>query len=46
MSGVLDANVDIGAFERSITALHPADTSGDSVISSSEFEAYNSAMAR
>ena len=40
---VLDANVDIGAFERSITALHPADTSGDSVISSSEFEAYNSA---
>ena len=35
--------MDIGAFERSITALHPADTSGDSVISSSEFEAYNSA---
>ena len=38
---VLDANVDIGAFERSTAALHPADTNGDSSISSVEFEAYN-----
>ena len=40
---VLDGALDIGAFERSAAALHPADTNGDSSISSAEFEAYNSA---
>ena len=40
---VLDGALDIGAFERSVAALHPADTNGDSTISGSEFEAYNSA---
>ena len=40
---VLDGAVDIGAYERATTALHPADTNGDSSISSAEFEAYNSA---
>jgi len=40
---VLDGAIDIGAFERSAAALHPADTNGDSSISSAEFEAYNSA---
>ena len=40
---VLDGAIDIGAFERSAAALHPADTNGDNSISSAEFEAYNSA---
>ena len=40
---VLDGTVDIGAYERNTTDLHPADTNGDSVISSAEFEAYNTA---
>ena len=38
---VIDGAIDIGAYERNLTALHPADTNGDSVISSSEFEVYN-----
>ena len=33
----------MGAFERSTSALHPADTNGDNAISQSEFEAYNEA---
>jgi len=40
---VLDGALDIGAFERSAAALHPADTNGDNSISSAEFEAYNAA---
>jgi hypothetical protein len=36
---VLDGVVDIGAYERSTTALHPADTNGDNEISSEEFAA-------
>jgi hypothetical protein len=40
---VLDGVVDIGAYERSTTALHPADTNGDNEISSEEFAAYNAA---
>jgi hypothetical protein len=35
--------VDIGAYERSTIALHPADTDNDSSISQSEFETYNAA---
>jgi hypothetical protein len=38
---VLDGLVDIGAYERSTSALHPADTNGDNAISQSEFDAYN-----
>ena len=40
---ILDGTVDIGAYERSTTGLHPADSNGDSVISAAEFEAYNTA---
>jgi hypothetical protein len=40
---ILDGAVDIGAYERSTTALHPADSNGDSAISAAEFEAYNTA---
>lgn len=40
---VLEGVIDIGAYERSTTALHPADTNGDSSISIAEFEAYNAA---
>jgi hypothetical protein len=40
---VLEGAIDIGAYERSTAALHPADTDGDSSISSVEFEVYNSA---
>ena len=39
----MDGTVDIGAYERSTTALHPADSNGDSAISTAEFEAYNTA---
>ena len=38
---VLNGAVDIGAYERSTTALHPADTNGDNSISQEEFDAYN-----
>ena len=40
---VLNGAVDIGAYERSTTALHPADTNGDNEISKDEFDAYNAA---
>lgn len=40
---LLNSVIDIGAYERNTTALHPADTNGDFVISSEEFESYNSA---
>ena len=40
---VLSGTVDIGAFERNTAPLHPADTNGDSSISSDEFNAYNAA---
>jgi len=40
---VLGGSVDIGAYERSTTALHPADTNSDSSISREEFDAYNNA---
>jgi hypothetical protein len=40
---VLGGTIDMGAFERSTSALHPADTNGDNAISQSEFEAYNEA---
>ena len=40
---VLNGAVDIGAYERSTTALHPADTNGDNEISKDEFDAYNTA---
>ena len=36
-------SIDIGAYERSIAALHPADTDNNSSISQSEFDAYNAA---
>jgi hypothetical protein len=42
-SRVLNGTVDIGAYERSTAALHPADTNGDSSISREEFDAYNNA---
>jgi hypothetical protein len=42
-SRLLNGVIDIGAYERNTTALHPADTNGDFVISSEEFESYNSA---
>ena len=35
--------VDLGAYERTTGGLHPADTNGDSSISSDEFKAYNAA---
>jgi len=38
---VLGRSVDIGAYERSTTELHPADTDGDNSISREEFDAYN-----
>ena len=40
---ILEGTVDIGAYERNTTGLHPADTNGDSSISSEEFGAYNTA---
>jgi hypothetical protein len=40
---ILDGIVDIGAYERNTAGLHPADSNGDSIISSAEFEAYNTA---
>jgi len=40
---IVDGIVDIGAYERSTTALHPADTNSNSSISQDEFEAYNAA---
>jgi hypothetical protein len=40
---VTEQIVDIGAYERSTTALHPADTNSNSSISQEEFEAYNAA---
>ena len=43
---VLNGTVDIGAYERSTAALHPADTNGDSSISREEFDAYNTAWRR
>ena len=38
-----DGTVDIGAYERSTAALHPADANGDRSISQAEFNAYNGA---
>ena len=38
---ILEGIVDIGAYERATTALHPADTNGDNAISQEEFDAYN-----
>ena len=35
--------MDIGAYERSTTALHPADVNGDNSISMDEFNNYNEA---
>ena len=40
---IVDGTVDIGAYERSTTALHPADTNSNNSISQDEFEAYNAA---
>jgi len=40
---VTEQIVDIGAYERSTTALHPADSNGDQSISQAEFDAYNTA---
>jgi hypothetical protein len=40
---ILGGTVDIGAYERSTTALHPADVSGDYSISLDEFNNYNQA---
>lgn len=40
---ILDGTVDIGAYERSTTALHPADVNGDNSISMDEFNNYNEA---
>ena len=40
---ILDGTIDIGAYERNTAPLHPADTNGDSSISSDEFNAYNAA---
>mgnify|MGYP005638622975 CR=1 FL=1 len=40
---ILNDTVDIGAYERSTTALHPADSNGDGSISLDEFNAYNEA---
>ena len=40
---VVEGVIDIGAYERYLTDLHPADTNGDSSISSDEFNAYNTA---
>jgi hypothetical protein len=42
-SRILGGSVDIGAYERSTTALHPADSNGDQSISQAEFDAYNTA---
>jgi hypothetical protein len=42
-SRLLNGTVDIGAYERSTTALHPADSNGDQSISQAEFDAYNTA---
>jgi len=38
---VTEQIVDIGAYERSTSALHPADSNGDRSISQAEFAAYN-----
>mgnify|MGYP000868135938 CR=1 FL=1 len=40
---LVGGGVDIGAYERSTTALHPADSNGDQSISQAEFDAYNTA---
>jgi len=40
---IINGVVDIGAYERSTAALHPADTNGDQSISQVEFDSYNSA---
>lgn len=40
---VIGGIVDIGAFERSTSDLHPADSDADGSISSKEFESYNQA---
>ena len=40
---IVDGIIDIGAYERSTTALHPADTNSNSSISQDEFDAYNAA---
>lgn len=40
---VVDGTIDIGAYERNLTALHPADTNGNSEISQDEFDLYNQA---
>ena len=40
---IINGTVDIGAYERSTTALHPADSNGDQSISQAEFDAYNTA---
>jgi hypothetical protein len=40
---ILGGSIDIGAYERSTTALHPADTNSNSSISQDEFDAYNEA---
>lgn len=42
-SRVIDGTIDIGAYERNLTALHPADTNGNSEISQDEFDLYNQA---
>lgn len=38
---ILDGIVDIGAYERSTAALHPADLNGNWIIEASEFISYN-----
>ena len=38
-----NSSVDVGAYERETTSLHPADTNGDQKISQSEFDEYNAA---
>ena len=40
---IIDGIVDIGAYERSTTALHPADLNGNWVIELTEFNSYNDA---
>ena len=40
---IVGGTVDIGAYERSTKALHPADSNGDQSISQAEFDAYNTA---
>jgi len=40
---IINAVVDIGAYERSTTALHPADINGDWILEQTELTAYNEA---